>query len=78
MMQIEHNPKADAIYVRLRDLPYAYGRDLDESRRIDYGADNRPIGVELLDVSRGVDLRGLPNAEQIAQSLVGYPIRLAV
>jgi uncharacterized protein YuzE len=77
-MRVEYDRTADAVYVWLREVPYAYGRDLDEARRIDFGADHEPLGVELLDVSQGVDLRGLPAAEQIADALKGYHLRVAV
>ena len=77
-MRIEYDQSADAIYVWLREVPYAYGRDLDESRRIDYGADHQPLGVELLDVSQGIDLRGLPAAAQIAKAIEHYQFRIAV
>lgn len=53
-----------------RDVPYSYGYTLDEYRRVDYGENRRPMGVELLDVSLGVDLQGLPDAEPIAAELV--------
>ncbi len=38
-------------------------------RRIDYGADQRPIGVELLNVSEGVNLADLPEPDEIARLL---------
>ncbi len=60
-----HDPEADAIYIRLRDLPYAFGEDLDRERRVDYGEDGKPIGIELLCVSQGVLLDDLPEAGKI-------------
>ncbi len=59
-MRIEYDEKADALYIALNDRPYAFGRDLDDRRRIDFDAEGQPIGVELLFPSRGVDLHGLP------------------
>lgn len=59
-MRIELDQAADALYVVLSDAPYAYGRDLDDSRRIDYAEDGTVIGVEILFPSQGVNLQGLP------------------
>ena len=28
-MRLDHDPPADAVYIWLRDLPYAFGEDLD-------------------------------------------------
>jgi len=65
-MEFKYDEQADAIYISLSYKPYAYGMDLDDERRVDYDADNMPIGVELLCVSAGVNLDGLPFADEIA------------
>lgn len=64
-MRLERDPEADAVYVYLGRKKYAYGIDIDGQRRVDYSADGSPIGVELLNVSAGVDLTGLPRAGEI-------------
>ena len=68
-MRLEHDPDADAIYIHLRDLHYAFGEDLDRERRIDYAADGQAIGVELLCVSQGVNVDDLPEKEAITRLL---------
>lgn len=68
-MRLEHDAKADAVYVYLRDGAYAYGENLDDERRIDYTASGTPIGVELLSVSHGVNIEGLPEEEKVARLL---------
>jgi hypothetical protein len=68
-MQFEHDSEADAVYVRLSLKPYSYGRDLDDYRRIDYAVDGTPIGIELLSISDGVNLVGLPYAASVAAYL---------
>jgi len=68
-MEIELDPGADAIYIHLLSKPYAHGVDLDDWRRVDYSADNEPIGVELLTVSRGVNVHQLPDSDAIARAL---------
>ena len=35
-MEFKYDAQADAIYIYLSDKPYAYGKDLDDERRIDY------------------------------------------
>ena len=76
-MKIEHDPTSDAVYVQLRPgVGYAFGEDLDTSRRIDYGADQRPIGVELLNVSTGVNLADLPDPDEIARLLAAEGIKV--
>ena len=75
-MRLEHDPDADAIYIHLRDLPYAFGEDLDHERRIDYAADGQPIGVELLCVSQGVNVDDLPEKEAITRLLEEHNIKV--
>jgi uncharacterized protein YuzE len=87
MFEIKHDKAADAIYIKLDSTKYAYGHDLDNERRIDYSDDGKPIGIELLSVSRGVNLSDLPQADKIAgllgksglktykiESSYGYPV----
>ena len=69
MFEIKHDLVADAIYVSLDSAQYKYGRDLDEKRRIDYAANNQPIGIELLSVSKGVNLSDLPYSDIISKLL---------
>lgn len=77
-MEFKHDAQADAIYIYLSNKPYAYGKDLDDERRIDYASDNTPIGVELLCVSKGVNLDGLPCKDEIADILKANVTRHAV
>lgn len=65
-MEYRYDAQADAIYISFNNKPYAYGIDLDEGRRIDYTAENTPIGAELLNVSEGVNLNSLPHVDEIA------------
>ncbi len=75
-MKFKHDTEADAIYISLSHKPYAYGKDLDDERRIDYAVDNTPIGVELLNVSKGVNLDGLPHVDEIAESIEAEGIKI--
>jgi len=69
MFEIKHDETADAIYITLHAGQYLYGSDLDDRRRIDYADNDTPIGIELLSVSRGVNLSGLPHTDIIAELL---------
>ncbi len=77
-MEFKHDKKADAVYISLTDKPYAYGKDLDDERRIDYASDDTPVGVELLCVSEGVNLDGLPRSGEIAKTLGDHGIQFYV
>ena len=68
-MKVKHDREADAIYIKLSDMPYAHGKDLDDLRRIDYDSNGNPRGVELLCVSEGVITDDLPNRAEIEQLL---------
>lgn len=59
-MKLKYDKTADAIYIKLSDEQYAYGKDLDDLRRVDYDAEGNPRGVELLCVSKGVITEDLP------------------
>ncbi|MGI8854554.1 MAG: DUF2283 domain-containing protein [Thermomicrobiales bacterium] len=76
MIEFEQSEAADAIYIRLSDLPYAYGKDLDDDRRIDYAANGEVIGVELLGVSEGVHTDDLPQRDAIIRILEEHKIPL--
>lgn len=75
-MRMTHDPEANAIYIYLRELPYAFGEDLDDSRRIDYAADEKPRGIELLNVSLGINLSYLPECEAVERLLRDNGIKI--
>jgi len=67
-MKLRYDPEADAIYVYLlSEAEYAFGEEIDAERRVDYDQDDKPMGVELLNVSHGVNLHDLPRATDIAR-----------
>jgi uncharacterized protein YuzE len=73
-MQVQYDPEADAIYVRLRESEGSIRTErVDERRMVDYNAGGDVVGVELLSVSRGVDLTGLPEASRIADAMRSFP-----
>ncbi len=75
-MKLKYDQEADAIYVYFSRKPYAYGKELDDERHIDYALDDTLIGIEFLCVSKGVNLSGLPRAKEIAQLLENKGIKI--
>ena len=74
-MRLEYDKQADAVYIYLNDAPYAYGKELDDERRIDYSADGKPMGIELLCASEGINLDDLPERAEIAALLEGKHLK---
>ncbi|GEM_PF-1197145 len=70
-MRLTYDTEADAAYIYLRPMP-ATGVDhtvaLDTDRMVDYAGDE-PVGVELLNVSLGVNLDGLPRSVEVEDLL---------
>jgi uncharacterized protein YuzE len=69
---VTHDLEADAVYVYFREPGTLSARteEVDEDRYVDYDESGALIGIELLGVSHGVQLDGLPRAEEIAAQLV--------
>ncbi len=74
--RLEYDRSVDAIYVYLRDVPQAFTDVIDTDRAVDYGSDDQPIGVELLNVSLGVSLEDLPERETLERLLEEHEIRI--
>ena len=78
-LKSEYDLQADAAYVYLRsrrNVAYASTERLDGSRFMDLGADGEPIGIDFMDVSRGVDLTGIPRMEEVAEALRRHGLRV--
>jgi uncharacterized protein YuzE len=76
MLQVDTDPKADAIYIKLIDEPIGYSQELDCNRVIDYTINpGKPVGIDLLAVSK-LDLAGLPETEKVEQILKGLGIKI--
>ena len=71
-----HDPEADAVWIKLQQGVYAATRELDSRRLVDEAVDGTALSVELLDVSDGVDVAGLPASQEIAQALRRLGIRI--
>ena len=75
-MHLEHDPEVNAVYIYLLDLPQAYTEELDDSRILDYAADDKPIGIELLNVQHGIILDGLPEREAVEKLLKEHGLKV--
>ena len=74
----EYDPDADAIYVYLRDARPVKTVAIDDLRNVDYDGDGRVVGVELPDVSGGIDLRDVPFAHRVAQLITDLNLGIRV
>lgn len=64
-MILKYDTDSDVVQVTLDpDTPLAEtrGERLEERRIVHYRRDGKPVAVELLFVSRGIDLEGLPRS----------------
>lgn len=71
-LRVEYDPAVDALAIDFPGFgPGASARmvRLDRDRALDYDASGRLVSIELLNVSRGVDLTDLPEAEVITRAL---------
>jgi len=69
VIKLKHDKTADAIYIKLSNMPYSYGKNLDDLRRIDYDSEGNPRGIELLCVSEGIITEDLPNRVDVERAL---------
>jgi len=78
LRRVNYDRDADAVWIVLAPGTYERTHELDSRRRVDYDARDRPIHVELLDASKGIDLDGLPQPDEIAAALrqLGIPTLL--
>jgi uncharacterized protein YuzE len=63
MPRFEYDREVDAAYIRLREGRVVRTADIGDGRLIDFGPDDKPVGIELLGVSGGVEPDGLPSRE---------------
>lgn len=71
-MRITYDPHADAAYIYLADVATGLEtRCVDDDVYADFDADERLVGIEVLDASRRLDLIGLrPIMEKLGRPKV--------
>ena len=52
MIEVSYDPKADALYIRLRHAKIDESDEVSAGMIVDYDSHGKPIGVEVLDASR--------------------------
>jgi uncharacterized protein YuzE len=65
-MKIEFDQQADAMYIRLRAGTVAESDEVRPGVVLDFDAEGRVLGIEMLDVSQRTD-----NPRELAMELVG-------
>jgi uncharacterized protein YuzE len=65
-MKIEYDPKADAMYIRLKSGAIAESDEIRPGLVIDFDEEGKVLGIEMLDVSLLTD-----NPRELSLSLVG-------
>jgi len=69
---VRYDREVDVLYVDLRDRqPADVARtiELGGGRQVDYDRAGNALGVEFVAASRGVDLEGVPDAEEVREAL---------
>ncbi len=54
-MKVQYDPAADAMYLRLAEGQVVGGDEVRDGVVLDYDADGRVLGVEILNLSRRAD-----------------------
>jgi len=52
IVKIQYDPKADALYIELRDGDIEESDEIAKGFIVDYDADGKPLAIELLDASQ--------------------------
>ena len=71
-LRVEYDRSCGCAYVDLqsgRSGEYAWTERLDQERAIDWDAAGEPLGLDFMNASTGVDLSGIPYANQVAKAL---------
>ena len=73
-MHLDYDAETDALYISFREETQGdvVTQEVDESRYIDRD-DLGVVGIEILFVSQGVNLDGLPRRDEIAEILRAIP-----
>lgn len=71
-----YSQDADAVYVYLRWGGSSRTRELDQTRLVDLAEDGTVTGVQFLNVSKGIDLREVPECERVVDLLKDLDVHL--
>lgn len=78
-MKVEFDRGVDAAYFAFSTATAARQEKLDNARIIDFDVDGSVVGVEFVTPSLGLDLTGVPRANEIAREArkLGLRVRVA-
>lgn len=51
-MKISYDPKADALYIRLKESKIEESDEIAAGMIVDYDSEQKPVGIEILDASQ--------------------------
>lgn len=71
-MKFRYDQEADAIYIKFDSRRRIDGTERMPGawlRLVDYTKDGTPVGIEILGTKNGIDVFGLPRAEEVAELL---------
>jgi len=71
-MKLKYDPEANAVYIRFCHKAVAKTRNAPGNEGnvvIDYAKDGSVVGVEVLGARQGVDLRGVPESDEVGELL---------
>ena len=73
MLTLKYDAEVDVLLVELREGEPHVAREISDRTILALDRDGEVLGVELLWVSEGVDLEGVPRADEIAAALNRLP-----
>lgn len=62
-MRITYNPEADAMYIKLKEGPFAKNEEVKEGIILDLGPEGELLGIEILEVSLRYSLREISHLD---------------
>lgn len=74
-MKVEIDKVANAAYVCVSDQPVDHTKRLDVNRFVDYDEAGEIVGIEFLNISKGVDLHDLPHRGELSRLFEDREIR---
>jgi uncharacterized protein YuzE len=77
-MHLTYDETADAVYVYFSRNDVDRTEELTDLVNVDYDAEGKPVGVEFLNVSDGIDLDAVPRRDEVARLLEDRRFRIFV
>jgi uncharacterized protein YuzE len=62
-MKVAYDPKADALYIKLRDGEFKENQEIEEGLILDLDANKSILGIEILDASKKMPRESLAHVD---------------